>query len=336
MTFRNVVRAPFLTLLLVALFVTTAHAKRIDKQFQHRFPASPGTVLHLVHGDANVTIAAWAKDSIAVKIQYRGDVNKIGWGKEPDFDVEFSQTGPTVHAIGTLTGAGTAGFLTVKNQDYRVDVQAPTYVALDFDGEDGEVTVAGWKGDVALRLEDGDASLRDITAEEVRVAFQDGRVTLEGIRADVFLEGEDGNLRLENVDVPKGNIRMQDGDVTLLNVRGNFDIEMEDGDLHLTRGRLENASIHTENGDVDLDLDLSPELDLDVFTRAGSVRVGLEPQSSVRFAVETKEGRLRVDLPGATGVRDSKDRVTGDWNGGAGRLRVITIEGPVDVRQRSR
>lgn len=321
---------------LVALFAPAVQAKHIEKVFQHRFPASTGTVLHLVHGDGHVAITPWAKDSIAVRVHYRAEVNKIGWGKEPDFDVEFSQTGPTAHVIGKHTGGGNAGFLTVKNEDYRVEVHAPTFVALDFEGEDGEVVLAGWKGDVALQLEDGDVSLRDITAEEVRVVFEDGRVSLDDIHADMFVTGEDGELRLENIEVPKGNIRMQDGDVMLENARGNFDIEMEDGDLHLNRGRLENASIHTENGDVDLDLDQAPQLDLDVFTRSGSVRIGLESGSSVRFGVETKEGRLRVNLPGATGVRESKDRVTGDWNGGTGRLRVITIDGPVDVRQRSR
>jgi DUF4097 and DUF4098 domain-containing protein YvlB len=141
---------------------------------------------------------------------------------------------------------------------------------------------------------------------------------------------------LENLEVSKGNIRMQDGDVTMNGAHGGFDIELEDGDLHLTRSRLENASIHTEDGDVDLDLEPSPELDLDVFTRSGSVRIGLAPESRIRYSVETRSGRLRVALPGATSVHESKDRISGDWKGSQGRLRVITIDGPVDVRSTPR
>jgi hypothetical protein len=129
---------------------------------------------------------------------------------------------------------------------------------------------------------------------------------------------------------------VQDGDLTMNGARGSFDIELEDGDLHMTRSRLDNASIHSEDGDVDLDLESSPRLDLDVFTRSGSVRVAFAQGSSIHYPVETKTGRIRVSLPGAAGGRESKDRVSGDWNGGEGRLRVVTIDGPVELRQASR
>jgi putative adhesin len=311
-------------------------AKNIDKDFHHVFPASRGTVLYLVHGDGEVTLTSWAKDSIAVHVHYRAEAKKVGWGKEPDFNMEFSQTGETVHAVGSVEGGGKTGFVTLSHEDYRVEIQAPTYVALDFEGQDGDVTIEGWRADVAVRLEDGIAAIRDVTSAQVRVTIQSGQATLDGIRADLFLKGEDGKVDLENLDVQKGNVRMQDGDVTMNGARGSFDIELEDGDLHMTRSRLENASIHSEDGDVDLDLDSSPKLDLDVFTRSGSVRVGLAPGSSVHYAAETKTGRVRIALPGASVERQSKDRASGDWNGGDGRLRVVTIDGPIDLRQSAR
>ena len=267
-----------LTGLLVA--EAPALAKNLEKDFRHTFPASRGTVLYLAHGNGEVTLSPWANDSIAVHVHYRADVKKVGWGKEPDFEVEFSQSGETVRVVGRETGGGKAGFLTVSHEDYRVEIQAPTYVALDFEGTDGDVTVEGWQADVAIRLEDGIAALRNVTAGQVRASIEDGRITLDGIHADVFVNGENGN--------------------------------------------------------VDLDLESSPRLDLDVFTRSGSVRVAFAQGSSIHYAVETKTGRIRVSLPGAIGGRDSKDRASGDWNGGEGRLSVITIDGPVELRQASR
>jgi DUF4097 and DUF4098 domain-containing protein YvlB len=325
-------------MVLMGLFASQepALAKTIEKDFRHTFSAPQGTVLYLAHGNGEVTLSPWAKDSIAVHVHYRADVKKVGWGKDPDFAVEFSQSGETVRVVGHETGGSKAGFLTVSHEDYGVEIQAPTYVALDFEGTDGDVTVEGWRADVSIRLEDGIAALRNLTAAQVRVTIEDGRVTLDGIHADLFIKGENGNVDLENLDVQKGDVRMQDGDVTMNGARGSFDIELEDGDLHMTRSRLENASIHTEDGDVDLDLDASPRLDLDAFTRSGSVRVALAEGSSVHYSVETKTGRIRVSLPGITGGRQSKDRASGDWNGGEGRLRVITIDGPVELRQASR
>ena len=313
-----------------------AEAKVLDKDFHHVFSASRGTVLYLVHGDGEVTLTPWAKDSIAVQVHYHAEVKKVGWGTEPDFEVEFSQKGETVQVVGRETGGGKTGFLTVSHQDYRVDIQAPTYVALDFEGTDGDVTVEDWQADVAVRLEDGIAALRNITAGQVRATIEDGRITLDGIQADLFVTGENGNVDLENMDVHKGKIRMQDGDLTMNGASGSFDIELENGDMHMTRSRIENASIHAEDGDVDLDLESSPHLDLDVFTRSGSVRVALVQGSSIHYAVETKAGRIRVSLPGASGGRDAKDRASGDWNGGEGRLRVVTIDGPIELRQASR
>ena len=328
-------RCLFVVMTLLVATAPPALAKPIKKDFRHVFPSSPGTVLYLAYGDGEVTLSPWAKDSIAVHIHYKAELKKLGFGKEPDFQVEFSQRGETVRVVGMQIGGGTTGFVNVSHEDYQVEIEAPTYVALDFEGTDGDVTVENWRADVAVRLEDGIAAIRNVTTGQVRVIMEDGRITLDGIHADLFLKGENGKVDLENLDVPKGNIRMQDGDVTLNGGRGNFDIELEDGDLHMTRSRLENASIHTEDGDVDLELDVSPRLDLDIFTRSGSVRVGLAQSSSVRYSVETKAGRIRIALPGATGGRESKDRASGDWNGGDGRLRVVTIDGPVELRQTS-
>jgi len=327
-----------LFLVFIGLLVTEAPAlaKNLEKDFRHTFPASRGTVLYLQHGNGEVTLSPWAKDSIAVHVHYRAEVKKVGWGKEPDFEVEFSQSGETVRVVGREIGGGQAGFLTVSHEDYRVEIQAPTYVALDFEGTDGDVTVEDWQADVAIRLEDGVLALRNVTAGQVRVAIEDGRITLDGIHADLWVNGENGNVDLENLDVQKGNVRMQDGDVTMNGARGSFNIELEDGDLHMTRSRLENASIHCKDGDVDLDLESSPRLDLDVFTRSGMVRVGLAQGSSLHYTVETKTGRIRVSLPGAAGGRESKERASGDWNGALGRLRVVTIDGPVELRQSPR
>jgi len=318
------------------ILASPASAKNIDKNFNHTFPASAGTVLYLAYGDGEVTLTAWAKDSIAVHVHYKAEATKVGWGNDPDFEVECSQTGETVRVIGRHTGGGKTGFVTLSHEDYTIDIQAPTYVSLDFEGSDGDVTIEGWRADVSVRLEDGVAALRDVTATRVSVTLHDGQATLDGIHADLFLKGEDGKVDLENLDVQKGNVRMHDGYATMNDVEGNFDIELENGDLHMTRSRLENVSIHTEDGDVDLDLDSSPKLDLDVFTRSGSVRIGLAPESSIHYAAETKTGRVRVSLPGATALRQSKDRASGDWNGGNTRLRVVTIDGPIEVRQASR
>src|SRR5262245_46813278 len=220
--------------ILLLLAPRLASAKNIDKDFRHVFAASPGTVLYLVHGDGEVTLTSWPKDSVAVHVHYRAEAKKVGWGKEPDFNVEFSQTGETVRVVGHEVGGGKTGFVTLSHEDYKVEIQAPTYVALDFEGTDGGVAIEGWRADVAVRLEDGVAAIRDVTTAQVRVALEDGQVTLDGIRADLFLKGHDGKVDLENLDIEKGNVRMQDGDVTMNGARGSFDIELEDGDLHMT------------------------------------------------------------------------------------------------------
>jgi putative adhesin len=313
-----------------------AYAKHIDKEFRHVFPATPGTVLHLVHGDGKVRVTSWEKDSVLVAVSYRADVQKVGWGKDPDFEVAFRQNESTLDVVAKQSGGSAVGFLSISHEDYRIEVHAPATVTLDFEGTDGEVTLEAWRADITLALKDGKATLRDVVAGQVRVSMDDGRVTLDGIHADVFLHGKDAKALVEDVDIPKGDLHLEDGDLTITNARGSFDLDLEDGDLHMNRSRLDNASIHTEDGDVDLDLLPSEHFDLDVFTRSGSVRIELESGSSVHFSAETKGGRLRVNLPGATGLRESRDRLSGDWNGGNGRLRVITIDGPVDLRQRSR
>ncbi|MBD3348041.1 MAG: hypothetical protein GF400_02450, partial [Candidatus Eisenbacteria bacterium] len=80
-----------LALGLVALLCGQAAAVRIDRDFHESFDVEEGFRLLLRSGDGDVTITPWEKDAIDVTVRYLADINRVGLGDSPDFEVEFEE-----------------------------------------------------------------------------------------------------------------------------------------------------------------------------------------------------------------------------------------------------
>jgi hypothetical protein len=309
-------------------------AEKIDKEFHESFDAPEGTVLRLDHGDGNVEILPWEKATIDVVVIYRGEVKNIGIGGSQEFSVEFRESGKTVSVVGKeKSGSFFGGVRYKKLDEYTYTVQAPSYVLLDLDGEDGDVSIADWTGEIDCRLDDGDIHLAGITAQQTILELEDGDVDIAGLTGNLFLTCDDGNVVAVDCETKKGRFRLEDGDLTLKQCSGNFDIKIDDGDIRFSRVRIGNSLIRGEDGDLDLELLEGGDIDLDIETDDGSVRVDLEEGISVEFSIRTDDGRLEVDLAEATGLRREEDSISGELSGGKGQIRIRTTDGNVTLRE---
>jgi hypothetical protein len=53
---------------------------------------------------------------------------------------------------------------------------------------------------------------------------------------------------------------------------------------------------------------------------------------SMAFSIRTGDGTVTVDLPGVGKLHEGDHEVTGEWNGGRGRLDVSAEDGDVLLR----
>ncbi len=196
-----------LSVLSLALLAAPASAREINEEFSRTFEVSPGARLRLEHGDGDVEIRPWERPQIEVHVLYRADITVLGLGRDDaDFEVEFDQSGSTVTVIGRETGRSgfTIGFRSSRQYDYLYTISAPPWIDLEFTGDDGDVSVVDWAGEVDIRLDDGDVNLDGLDSPRVAIEIEDGDVSAERLTGELFVRADDGNVYLSDSDLSWG------------------------------------------------------------------------------------------------------------------------------------
>jgi len=226
-----------LTAVAFAWLAPQAPAEEINKHFHESFEVGPGDTLHLRHGDGDVEVLPWDEDVLDVDVRYRVDVTRIGLGTYGEFDVEFRQDGGGVYVTEKPRTSITIGFLYDREHEYQYTIRAPAYLGLDLDGDDGNVRVERWKGDLDCLLEDGDIDLLDLGSKRAQVRTGDGEVRVEGLEGELDVTSDDGGITIAGCREAKVRARTDDGDVRVRRCAGSFRIETMDGDVRPAQGR---------------------------------------------------------------------------------------------------
>jgi hypothetical protein len=327
----------FICLLVLPILAVAATipalAKDVSKDFHKSFDVKQGAVLHLEHGDGDVTITPWDKDVVDVDVHYRAEVKSLGVGGKVYFDVLFDQSGDVIKVIGEERISGSVGFRYFRRYDYTYDIRAPRYVRLDLEGEDGDVDIRNWRAKIDCTLEDGDVELEDVVSPRTQIDLEDGDVSIHGLEGELVVDAEDGDVELSRCKVSRCRISLEDGDLTVRQSEGDFEIDAEDGDINFYESRAGALEIRGSDGDVDLNLLKSGSVDWDVSTEDGDVSIDLEAGISAGFTVETEEGHIRLDVPDTADLRERRHRASGELHGGQGRIRIDTAAGDISLRE---
>jgi hypothetical protein len=308
-----------------------AEAKTMDKKFHEQFDAKEGTRLMLMHGDGDVTVTPWNRDVVDVHVRYHAEYSGIGVGGAADFDVEFRHDGRDIIVHGLEKGHTNVGIMVRKELDYTYTIQAPPWVELELDGDDGDVEVTGWRGEIECTLDDGDVALQDIRASSVEVGVQDGDVRIEDLRAELMIDSDDGDITLKDCAVDGCSIKLEDGDLEANDCAGDFLVSVDDGSVDFRRLETKKMRLRGADGNVSLSLVDSKAPLLDIATDDGGVSVELERGTSAEFTIQTDDGGIRVDLEGMTNLTKGEHEVTGTVGDGRGKIRIRTADGNVTL-----
>jgi hypothetical protein len=289
-------------------------AKEISRDFHERFEVAEGAKLVLRHGDGDVQVTTWDQDAVEVDVVYRGRFTMVGAGKEPDFSVEFEQSGNVIRVTGREGDVAMVGiYLSMDVAEHRYTIRAPAWLAVDTRGEDGSVRIVGLRGEVRCHLEDG--SLR-----------------AERITAAVDVTTEDGSVQLADVKASDGSVSVADGDVRLERCSGTWSVRTEDGgvDLHEHRsGRLEVRSV---DGSVHVQLVAGDAPEVDVESEDGSVEVEVGEGISTAFLLTAEDGLIGIEAPGAQRLAQDTGRAYGELGDAEGEVRIRTVDGSITLR----
>jgi hypothetical protein len=270
-----------------------ALAQDADHSWSKTYPVTGQPTLNFEVSDANV-----AFQSCGECREIRIHVEVVGH-KLSDYRLEEGQSGDEVHFV--LKELPHIGVHVVwHSEQTHVTVESPAQLTLEAKTSDGNVTLSGLAGQLALTTGDGDVTV-DHVSGELRIKSGDGHVKISDAEGALDARTSDGSL---NVDGLFHALALHTSD-------GTLEVRLRDG-TKLT----EASSIQTSDGSVTLRVPQTFAADLDVHTSDGHLDCSL-PLTIDHYQSSGGEGHA----------------FHGKLNGGGAPFSIHTSDGNVKIEQ---
>ncbi|MGW4051510.1 DUF4097 family beta strand repeat-containing protein [Streptomyces sp. NPDC004779] len=137
-------------------------------------------------------------------------------------------------------------------------VRVPRTVAVSVEGDNGDVTVAGFATPLKVRSDNGDVRVRSVSGT-LDIGSENGDVTVEASATspEVVTRSDNGDVRITLGSVPRRvDVAGENGDLTVALPSAAYDVTgtSENGDRSIDvpegRGSGRSVSVRSDNGDV--------------------------------------------------------------------------------------
>lgn len=278
----------------IGLAVTTsftAFAQDSDHSWSKTYPVAGKPTLTLETSDANVEFHSCGEcREVRVHVEVAGR-------KLSDYRLEESQNGDDVH------------FLFKERPQYGVHI--------------------GWHGGQTRVTVETPAQLT------LQAKTSDGNVTLAGLKGELSLTTGDGNVTIDHVSGAL-HLKSGDGHVSISDAEGAIDARTSDASLTVD-GLFHAVALHTSDGKLDLNLRQGTALTeaSSIQSSDGSVTLRVPQNFAADLDVHTSDGHVDCALPLTmdqyhTGGRDGHE-LHGKLNGGGTPLSIHTSDGNVKI-----
>lgn len=226
-------------LLLALLACIFAALPASADEWSKKYTISGKPELRIETSDANIRVTTWDQNAVEAKVLTTG--YKIG---DDGIRVEEHQAGDAVAIEVRFPHHN----ITVGWGHHRVDIeiQMPREARVNLRTADGNIDVAGLKGDMDLHSGDGSENLEGVEGK-LHAWTGDGHITAHGRFDELELKTGDGHVdvRAANGSSLATGWRLETGD-------GNVSLEVP-GNL------AADVDLHTSDGHIDLDLPVTAE-----------------------------------------------------------------------------
>jgi Putative adhesin len=219
--------------------------------------------------------------------------------KLSDYRLEEGQSGDEVHFIfKELPHIGV--HIVWHREQTHVTVETPAQLTLEAKTSDGNVTLSGLQGELALTTGDGD-------------------VTLDHVSGDLRTKSGDGHVKITDAE-------------------GALDARTSDGSLTID-GLFRALALHTSDGTLDVNLRQGTKLTeaSSIQSSDGSVTLHVPQTFAADLDVHTSDGHLDCSLPLTIDHYQSNGgdghNFHGKINGGGAPLTIHTSDGNVRIAQ---
>lgn len=294
---------PLALLALASLAASSAaQNRRDDEEYASRIDTTftfdrRGTLV-IVAGSGEVDVVAWDRPQIRVRARSERSV------------VRMDAT-PTRVSLDISRPRG---------GDTQFEITVPVGVRVSARSTSGDIAIAGTKGPVEARTQNGDLSVTDVA--EV--------VDLNSYSGDIHARGVTGNLEISTLS----------GEVTVTDAKGDVDVTTVSGDIDLRDVVSRYVRARSTSGDVTFDGAVDSTGRYELGAHSGSVYLTIPQGTGALLSIATYSGSIESDFPitlkpgehGSTSTR----RFVFEIGKGDARISAESFSGDVTIRSTGR
>lgn len=313
-----------------------AGADEVQKVTEKTYRISDGGEVKLTANEGQVSVAGWDNDYIQLKM------TKRAWGKTKaeaeanmeDIDVriqelrdrliikERNRSHSTRFSIADLFDGD---FWTEKGwhrQQVDYDLKVPRHTELMIISDEGDVEISDIDASVDLSLDEGDADLSGLTADQLKIDLDEGDILLRQSR-----ERENGYWQIQT---DEGRIRLR-----TISVR-ELDMGSDEGNISLEDAEVEKLWLSVDEGDIYAELGTGPGHDYRLESDEGDIEIVLPADPDVTLKLAAEEGVIESDFH--LKIRQHDDGEVSETQLGKGRayLKAAAEEGDILLLKRKR
>lgn len=203
----------------------------LDKEFKME---STG-VIHLSSSDAKVFIIGSSRSTAHVKIDREVTTKGLIFGEEK-FTVDVTEQNGDL-LIKERSGSTHVGMVGYYNEDYTINIEAPTGSSLVIRGDDGDYFIKAVNGSIELDLDDADIELAGCLGSNFKVRLDDGDLRMDTGKGTLEVDADDADIVIKSAAFEKIMADIDDGDFvveTSLSENGDYYIDGQDGLISFT------------------------------------------------------------------------------------------------------
>jgi len=211
----------------------------------------------------------------------------------------------------------------------HLTVTVPEKFDLHVQTSDGDISAAGFEGDIELKTSDGDLIAGKLTGPEIYLRTSDGDIEAGELSGgDVSLRSSDGDVLADQIEAEYVLMSTSDGNVKALAVKADkIKAKSSDGDLDL---EISGGELEARTSDGDIDVTLSTSMAVDLSTSDGDITIRAPKDFGARIDLKGEHVKLggKVAIEGEVSDR----RISGILGDGGPTVRARTSDGSVALK----
>lgn len=285
-------RSLFVTTLILCVSALAAPAQSTDEfHMDETYAIGSGGTIDLQSDDAQVRIVGSNRSDVRVKVDYELEIKGFRLGSGDHFQMIVEERGGNLRIREKPREFQSRGVFGSMREEYTILIEAPRNVSLRIEGDDETYEISGIDGRLDLDADDTEITIRDCGGDFFAFDMDDGSLDMDEGRGELRLRLDDGDFEIGRGNFTSVRVEADDADMsitTALADNGRYRFDMDDSELNFTiAGGGGTFEVRHDNGNISAGGPFERIMHDDHISRyrlqGGSARV----------EIETDDGRIR-------------------------------------------